>query len=52
MSSSAALKTFALSNDIVNVSAQDEIYKFDVAADKLINREMPWAKELSGPTFD
>ena len=47
MSSRTAFKTFSLTNDISNVSQQDEIYKFDVEANKRINREAPWSKELS-----
>ncbi|KJA26913.1 hypothetical protein HYPSUDRAFT_36079 [Hypholoma sublateritium FD-334 SS-4] len=45
MSSSTALKTFSLTNDIVEVSPQDEIYRFDAAADKRINSEQPWKKD-------
>jgi COP9 signalosome complex subunit 5 len=45
MSSSTALKTFSLANDILNVSPQDEIYKFDAEANKRINREAPWSKD-------
>ena len=46
-SSNIALKTFSLANDIQEISPQDQIYAFDVEADKQINRESPWAKELS-----
>jgi COP9 signalosome complex subunit 5 len=45
MSSSTALKTFSLTNDIIEISPQDEIYRFDAAADKRINNEQPWKKE-------
>ncbi|KAF8970099.1 JAB1/Mov34/MPN/PAD-1 ubiquitin protease-domain-containing protein [Flammula alnicola] len=45
MSSSTALKTFSLANDIVEVSPEDEIYRFDVAANKRINAESPWTKD-------
>ncbi|OJA20614.1 hypothetical protein AZE42_07758 [Rhizopogon vesiculosus] len=45
MTSSTAFKTFSLANDIFEVSSQDEIYAFDVEANKRINREAPWDKE-------
>jgi COP9 signalosome complex subunit 5 len=45
MTSSTAFKTFSLVNDIFEVSPQDEIYAFDVEANKRINREAPWDKE-------
>uniref|UniRef100_A0A8H8CFE3 COP9 signalosome complex subunit 5 n=1 Tax=Psilocybe cubensis TaxID=181762 RepID=A0A8H8CFE3_PSICU len=45
MSSSTALKTFSLTNEILEVSPQDEIYRFDVEADKKINNEQPWTKD-------
>ncbi|KAF8166253.1 JAB1/Mov34/MPN/PAD-1 ubiquitin protease-domain-containing protein [Pholiota molesta] len=45
MSSSTALKTFSLTNDIIEISPQDEIYRFDAAADKRINNEQPWKKD-------
>ncbi|KAF9458160.1 JAB1/Mov34/MPN/PAD-1 ubiquitin protease-domain-containing protein [Collybia nuda] len=45
MSSSTALQTFSLANDILSVSPQDEIYRFDVEANKRINREAPWSKD-------
>ena len=44
-SSSTALKTFSLANDILEVSPQDEIYRFDPAANAKLNRESPWTKE-------
>lgn len=40
-----ALKTFSIENDIVELSPQDDIYKFDPEADRKINRESPWSKE-------
>ncbi|KAI0311639.1 JAB1/Mov34/MPN/PAD-1 ubiquitin protease-domain-containing protein [Amylostereum chailletii] len=46
-SSATALQTFSLENNIHEVSPQDEIYKFDVEANKALNREAPWSKELS-----
>jgi len=49
MSSSTALKTFSLTNEILDVSPQDEIYRFDVEANKQINREAPWTKESAKP---
>lgn len=44
-SSDTALKTFSLENDILEVSPQDEIYKFDVEANKAAVRAQPWLKE-------
>ncbi|KAJ7719421.1 JAB1/Mov34/MPN/PAD-1 ubiquitin protease-domain-containing protein [Mycena metata] len=44
-SSSTALKTFSLANDVLEVSPEDEIYRFDVEANKRINREQPWTKD-------
>ncbi|KAJ6577298.1 Mov34-domain-containing protein [Mycena capillaripes] len=44
-SSSTALKTFSLANDVLEVSAEDQIYKFDVEANRRINREQPWTKD-------
>jgi COP9 signalosome complex subunit 5 len=43
--SSTALKTFSLENNILEVSPQDEIYRFDAKADKQINDEQPWKKD-------
>ncbi|THV07255.1 Mov34-domain-containing protein [Dendrothele bispora CBS 962.96] len=40
-----ALKTFSLANDIVEVSPDDNIYRFDTEADKKINDEQPWTKD-------
>jgi len=45
-SSKMALQTFSIENDILEISSQDEIYRFDEAANKQINREAPWAQEL------
>ena len=44
-SSNTALKTFSLENDILEVSPQDEIYRFDAKENKRINDEQPWKKE-------
>ncbi|KAJ7289205.1 Mov34-domain-containing protein [Mycena rebaudengoi] len=44
-SSSTALKTFSLENDVLDVSANDEIYRFDAAENRRINREEPWKKD-------
>jgi COP9 signalosome complex subunit 5 len=46
MSSSTALQSFSLANDIFTLSPQDEIYRFDVEANKRINRDAPWDKEF------
>ncbi|PVG03183.1 Mov34-domain-containing protein [Serendipita vermifera] len=40
-----ALKTFSLTNDIVDVSPQDEIYRYDAAADRQINQQSPWSSD-------
>jgi len=40
-----ALKTFSLENDIVDVSPDDAIYKFDADANRQIQRDAPWEKE-------
>lgn len=40
-----ALQTFSIENDILEISPQDEIYRFDEAANKQVNREAPWAQE-------
>ena len=44
-SSGTALKTFSLANDIVDVSPQDEIYRYDQVAHRRILQEAPWARE-------
>ncbi|PFH47658.1 hypothetical protein AMATHDRAFT_197732 [Amanita thiersii Skay4041] len=45
MSPQTALKTFSLENEILNISPQDEIYRFDREENKRINDEAPWAKD-------
>ncbi|KAL0958444.1 hypothetical protein HGRIS_000587 [Hohenbuehelia grisea] len=42
MSSSTALQTFNLENDVLTVSPQDAIFKFDAEENRRINREAPW----------
>ncbi|KAG5351327.1 hypothetical protein C0989_006963 [Termitomyces sp. Mn162] len=44
-SSSTAQKNFNLSNNIIELSPQDEIYRFDQEANKRLNREAPWTKD-------
>jgi COP9 signalosome complex subunit 5 len=44
-SSDTALKTFSLTNDILEISPQDEIYKYDVEANRRLIREQPWTSE-------
>ncbi|KAH9983159.1 Mov34-domain-containing protein [Russula compacta] len=44
-SSETALKTFSLTNDIKEISPQDEIYKFDVEANRRLIREQPWTSD-------
>lgn len=48
--SKTAFQTFSLENDILQIPPQDEIYRFDSDANKEINKEAPWTKELS-PCF-
>lgn len=43
--SKVALQTFSLTNDIVEVSPQDQIYKYDAAADRAINNQSPWSTD-------
>ncbi|KAL9710007.1 COP9 signalosome catalytic subunit rri1 [Leucoagaricus gongylophorus] len=45
MSSRIALQSFSLNNNIAEISPQDEIFRFDVEANKQINREAPWGKD-------
>ncbi|KAI0360499.1 Mov34-domain-containing protein [Trametes cingulata] len=44
-SSNIALKTFSLENDIKELSAQDEIFRYDPQENKRINNERPWARD-------
>lgn len=46
-SSNTAFQTFNLANDIYELSPQDEIFKFDVEANRALNREAPWSKECA-----
>ncbi|KAM5533562.1 hypothetical protein V8D89_012778 [Ganoderma adspersum] len=43
--SGIALKTFNLANDVKELNAQDEIFKFDAAENRRINNERPWARD-------
>ncbi|KAG5636909.1 hypothetical protein H0H81_006444 [Sphagnurus paluster] len=45
MSSRTALQTFNLANEILEVSQQDEIYRFDPEENRRINQEAPWTKD-------
>ena len=45
MVSNIAQQSFSLANNISTISPQDEIYRFDVEANKRINRDAPWNKE-------
>ena len=49
--SKTALKSFSLENNILEVSPNDEIYRFDADADKAINQEAPWKKEWVSQWF-
>lgn len=44
-SSDTALKTFSLTNDVKDIPPQDEIYKYDVEANKRLIREQPWTND-------
>ena len=46
-SSSTALKTFNLANDVYTITPQDELYKFEPDTHKRILRDAPWAKEYA-----
>ena len=46
-SSSTALKTFSLENDILEVSADDEIFKYDPEESREALRLQPWKKEYA-----
>ncbi|KAJ6620644.1 JAB1/Mov34/MPN/PAD-1 ubiquitin protease-domain-containing protein [Mycena sp. CBHHK59/15] len=45
MSSSTALQTFNLANDVLEVAPEDAIYRFDAEANRRINNEQPWKKD-------
>ncbi|KAH8116206.1 Mov34-domain-containing protein [Phellopilus nigrolimitatus] len=44
-SSSTAFKTFSLENSVLDVSPQDEIFRFDAEANKAILKEQPWKND-------
>ncbi|KAI0084710.1 Mov34-domain-containing protein [Irpex rosettiformis] len=44
-SSGTALKSFSLANDILEISPQDEIYRYDPVANNKINAAAPWSKD-------
>ncbi|KZS99364.1 uncharacterized protein LAESUDRAFT_668073, partial [Laetiporus sulphureus 93-53] len=44
-SSSTAFKTFSLINNILDLSPQDEIYRFDPEENRKILRDQPWIRE-------
>ncbi|TFK23524.1 Mov34-domain-containing protein [Coprinopsis marcescibilis] len=44
-SSHTALQSFSLTNNILEISPQDEIYKFDAEENRRINQEAPWTKD-------
>lgn len=48
MSAKIALKSFDLNNSVLQISAQDEIYRFDAEENKRLDREAPWSKECVG----
>ncbi|RDX54713.1 Mov34-domain-containing protein [Lentinus brumalis] len=43
--SNIALKTFNLANDIKELSAQDEIFRYDPAENRRINNDKPWVRD-------
>lgn len=42
---STAFKTFSLTNDIYEVSPEDEIYKYDHESTRRLSREAPWSRD-------
>ncbi|KAH9897059.1 Mov34-domain-containing protein [Cubamyces lactineus] len=44
-SSNIALQTFSLENDIKELDAQDEIFRYDPQENKRINMDRPWARD-------
>ncbi|KZT10221.1 Mov34-domain-containing protein [Laetiporus sulphureus 93-53] len=44
-SSSTAFKTFSLTNNILDLSPQDEIYRFDPEENRKILRDQPWVRD-------
>ncbi|KAG6840034.1 hypothetical protein C0991_009461 [Blastosporella zonata] len=44
-SSSTAQQTFNLANKIIDVSPQDEIYRFDAAEKRRLDQESPWSND-------
>lgn len=44
-SSNIAQKTFELNNDVLEIDPADEIFKYDAALQKKIDKESPWSKE-------
>ncbi|KAG9006821.1 COP9 signalosome catalytic subunit rri1 [Tulasnella sp. JGI-2019a] len=44
-SSGMAMKTFELSNDIREIDPADQIFQFDAALQKSVNKAEPWAKD-------
>ncbi|KAF8327991.1 JAB1/Mov34/MPN/PAD-1 ubiquitin protease-domain-containing protein [Amanita rubescens] len=44
--SQTALKSFSLENNILEISPQDEIYRFNPDQDKRINQEAPWKNDI------
>ncbi|KZT20944.1 Mov34-domain-containing protein [Neolentinus lepideus HHB14362 ss-1] len=40
-----ALKTFSLTNDIIEVSPEDEIYRYNKDSQKKLDKEAPWSKD-------
>jgi hypothetical protein len=43
----AGLKRFELENDVLHVSPQDEIYRYDPAEARRLDNEAPWKKECA-----
>ncbi|GJE86604.1 Mov34/MPN/PAD-1 family protein [Phanerochaete sordida] len=45
MAAGTAFKSFSLTNDILEVSPQDEIFRYDPEANKRLARDAPWSKD-------
>jgi len=45
MSSKIAFQTFGIANKLVEISPQDEIYKYDKDEDKKVNNAAPWKND-------
>ena len=46
-SAHVAMQTFSLTNDVVDISPDDAIYKFDAAENRRILNAEPWRTEYA-----